>query len=159
MTGDRAVIAPSRREIRRCSRLFVAAGFNVMSVAVTRGIRVEVETVYLPDQSQPENDRHVFAYTITISNEGEERVQLKTRHWIITDARDETEEVKGEGVVGEKPILEPKGKFRYTSGCILKTPWGTMHGSYQMYCDDGSSFDAEIAPFLLATPFAVPANL
>jgi ApaG protein len=93
---------------------------------------------------------------VTIANEGREIVKLKTRHWIITDALGHTEEVKGEGVVGEQPELEPNQAFQYTSGCILKTPWGTMNGTYQMYRKDGSYFDAEIAPFLLATPTASP---
>lgn len=127
-----------------------------MSVAVTRGIRVKVESTYLPEQSNPTERRFVFAYTVVISNEGAEVVQLKTRHWIITDASGHVQEVRGEGVVGEKPKLEPSEAFTYTSGCVLKTPWGTMNGTYQMYRNDGSHFDAEIAPFLLATPSAAP---
>lgn len=127
-----------------------------MSVAVTRGIRVKVESTYLPEQSNPNERRFVFAYTVVISNEGKEVVQLKTRHWIITDASGHVQEVRGEGVVGEKPKLEPNEAFTYTSGCVLKTPWGTMNGTYQMYRIDGSHFDAEIAPFLLATPSAAP---
>lgn len=129
-----------------------------VSVAVTRGIRVSVETKYLPEQSDPPSGRYVFAYTVTITNEGRETVQLKTRHWIITDAGGHVEEVRGEGVVGEKPVLEPKQVHRYTSGCVLKTPWGTMNGSYQMHRRDGTWFDAEIAPFLLATPSAAPSG-
>lgn len=124
-----------------------------MSVAVTRGIKVSVESRYLPHQSTPANNRFVFAYTVTITNEGGETVQLRTRHWIITDANNNLEEVKGEGVVGEKPVLAPTQSFQYTSGCILKTAWGTMNGSYQMYKEDGTMFNAEIAPFLLAAPF------
>jgi ApaG protein len=127
-----------------------------VSVALTKGIRVSVETMYLPEQSDPPSNRYVFAYIVTIANEGQETVKLKTRHWIITDASGHIEEVKGEGVVGEQPELEPNQAFQYTSGCILKTPWGTMNGTYQMYRKDGSYFDAEIAPFLLATPTASP---
>jgi ApaG protein len=129
-----------------------------VSIAMTKGIRVEVESTYLPEQSEPTSKRFVFAYTVTIANEGTETVQLKTRHWIITDATGHVQEVRGEGVVGETPVLKPKDKFEYTSGCILKTPWGTMNGEYQMYKTDGSWFDAEIAPFLLATPGATPAG-
>lgn len=108
--------------------------------------------MYLDHQSAPQAGRYVFAYTIRIANEGRETVQLKTRHWIITDATGEVREVKGEGVVGEQPTLEPGQAFEYTSGCILKTQWGTMHGTYQMVRDGASSFEAEIAPFLLAAP-------
>jgi ApaG protein len=128
-------------------------------LALTRGIRVKVESNYLPEQSDPSSRRFVFSYTVTIQNEGAETVQLRTRHWIITDASGNVQEVRGEGVVGEKPILKPNQAFQYTSGCILKTPWGTMNGTYQMYRADGSYFDAEIAPFLLATPGATPAGV
>lgn len=122
------------------------------SLAVTDGIRVRVQSQYLPDQSSPRDERYVFAYTITISNEGTSTAQLKTRHWIITDARGEIEEVRGDGVVGEQPRLSPGQSFQYTSGCVLETPVGTMHGSYRFWRDDGSYFDAEIAPFSLASP-------
>lgn len=127
-----------------------------MSEAVTEGVRVRVQSRFLPHQSAPQSARFVFAYTVTIRNEGTEAVQLKTRHWVITHANGRVEEVRGEGVVGEKPVLQPKQSFEYTSGCILHTPWGTMHGSYQLYRPDGSYFDAEISPFLLATPYASP---
>ncbi len=127
-----------------------------MSEALTDGVRVGVESRYLPHQSAPELNRFVFAYTVTIANEGDETVQLKTRHWVITDGKGKIEEVKGEGVVGEQPVLRPKESFRYTSGCILETTWGVMNGTYQMFRDDGSQFDAEISPFLLKTPFAMP---
>ena len=126
-------------------------------MALTDGIRVRVQSTYLPDQSNPRDDRYVFAYTITISNEGARSAQLKTRHWIITDARGEIEEVRGDGVVGEQPQLAPGQSFQYTSGCVLQTPIGTMHGSYRFWRDDGSHFDATIAPFSLASPVA-PAN-
>lgn len=96
----------------------------------------------------------MFAYTVVIANAGHETVQLRTRHWIITDGQGRVEEVRGDGAVGEQPVLEPGDEFQYTSGCVLETARGTMHGSYQMYRDDGSQFDAEIAPFVLATPGA-----
>ncbi|MBA2544423.1 MAG: Co2+/Mg2+ efflux protein ApaG [Deltaproteobacteria bacterium] len=121
------------------------------SSSVTEGIRVGVQSQYLPDQSEPTSDRYVFAYTITISNESGRTAQLRTRHWIITDARGSVEEVRGDGVVGEQPRLSPGQSFQYTSGCVLTTPVGTMHGTYRMWCDDGSSFDAVIAPFSLAS--------
>src|SRR5215207_322364 len=122
------------------------------SQALTDGIRVRVQSQYLPDQSSPRDDRFVFAYTITISNEGAKTAQLRTRHWIITDGRGVVEEVRGDGVVGEQPRLTPGQAFQYTSGCVLKTPVGSMQGSYRMWRDDGTSFDAQIAPFALATP-------
>lgn len=122
------------------------------SMALTDGIRVRVQSLYLPDQSSPRDERYVFAYTITISNEGERTAQLRTRHWIITDGRGEIEEVKGDGVVGEQPRLAPGQSFQYTSGCVLNTTIGTMHGTYRFWRDDGSYFDAEIAPFSLAAP-------
>lgn len=96
----------------------------------------------------------MFAYTVVISNEGGKRVQLRSRHWIITDGHGRIEEVRGRGVVGEEPALDPGDSFEYTSGCVLETPQGTMHGTYRMQCDDGSSFEAEISPFVLATPSA-----
>jgi ApaG protein len=122
------------------------------STAVTDGIRVRVQSHYLPEQSSPNDDRFVFAYTITISNESTYTAQLRTRHWIITDGRGSVEEVKGDGVVGEQPRLSPGQSFQYTSGCVLTTPIGTMQGSYRFWRDDGSYFDAAIAPFSLASP-------
>jgi ApaG protein len=130
-----------------------------MSVALTNGVRVIVRSKYLPEQSMPAQGRYVFAYTVRISNEGRETVQLRTRHWIISDGTGRVQEVRGEGVVGEQPVLRPNQSFEYTSGSILKTPWGTMHGSYQMYREDGSMFDAEIAPFLLSTPTVISPGL
>lgn len=115
--------------------------------------------MYLPDQSSPDEDQYVFAYTVAISNEGSEPAQLKTRHWVITDGYGSTEEVRGPGVVGETPRLLPGQSFQYTSGCVLKTTLGTMHGSYQMHRDDGTVFDAEIAPFTLAAPVSDPRRL
>lgn len=122
------------------------------SSAVTQGIRVNVQSLYLPDQSSPREDRYVFAYTITISNESNIVAQLRTRHWIITDGRGVTEEVRGDGVVGEQPTLVPGQTFEYSSGCVLTTPVGTMHGTYRFWRGDGTFFDAEIAPFSLAWP-------
>lgn len=123
-----------------------------ISTALTDGIRVRVQSRYLADQSEPEDDRYVFAYTITISNEGTRTAQLRTRHWVITDGRGSIEEVRGDGVVGEQPKLTPGQSFQYTSGCVLTTAVGTMHGTYRMWRDDGSFFDATIAPFSLASP-------
>jgi ApaG protein len=122
------------------------------SVALTDGIRVTVTSRYLPEQSLPRGRRFVWAYTVKIENEGERSAKLETRHWIITDANGKIDEVKGPGVVGEHPHLEPGDSFQYTSGCILQTPRGTMHGTYQMVRDDGRGFDAQIAPFALAMP-------
>jgi ApaG protein len=122
-----------------------------MSSAVTEGVRISVKSQYLEHQSVPSAGRFVFAYTVRIANEGKATVQLRTRHWIISDANGEVREVKGEGVVGEQPVLAPGQAFEYTSGCILKTPWGTMHGSYRVMREGGNPFDAEIAPFLLAS--------
>ena len=122
------------------------------SSAVTDGIAVRVISQYLADQSSPEDARYVFAYTITIANEGASTAQLRTRHWVITDARGKVEEVRGDGVVGEQPRLSPGQSFQYTSGCVLQTSVGTMHGTYRMWRDDGSYFDATIAPFSLVSP-------
>ena len=110
-------------------------------------IDVSVKTAYLADQSAPEMQRYVFAYTITIANIGTVPARLLTRHWIITDANNKVQEVRGEGVVGQQPYLEPGMRFEYTSGAILETPVGTMHGSYQMVADDGAAFDAPIPQF------------
>ena len=115
-------------------------------------IQVSVKTSYLPAQSAPEQNRYVFAYTITITNTGEIPARLLTRHWLITDANNQTHEVRGEGVVGEQPHLEPGMSFEYTSGTVLETPVGVMRGSYQLVADDGTPFDAEIPPFTLSTP-------
>ena len=114
-------------------------------------IDVRAETLYIPERSEPESKRYFFAYTITITNTGTESAQLLTRHWIITHGDGHTEEVQGEGVVGEQPHLQPGQAFQYTSAAIISTPVGTMHGSYQMIATDGTRFEAEIAPFRLAT--------
>ena len=115
-------------------------------------IAVNVDTRYLEDQSDPGESRYVFAYTITIRNEGQVPARLLTRHWVITDANGKVKEVRGEGVVGEQPYLLPGQGFRYSSGAVLETPVGAMQGSYQMLADDGAHFDAPIAPFTLAMP-------
>ena len=115
-------------------------------------IRIDVETSYLGEQSDPGEQRYVFAYTITIRNEGGLPATLLTRHWIITDANGGVKEVRGDGVVGEQPRLEPGQGFRYSSGAVLETPVGTMQGSYQMIDGEGQHFDAPIAPFRLAMP-------
>ncbi|MGC4001038.1 MAG: Co2+/Mg2+ efflux protein ApaG [Anaeromyxobacter sp.] len=121
-----------------------------MSTAVTQGIRVDVEATYRPDRSEP--GRFLFSYAVRISNEGEETATLLGRHWIITDASGEREEVVGEGVVGNQPRLDPGEKFEYTSFCVLQTPHGSMEGTYRMVRDDGEEFEAEIAPFALVMP-------
>ena len=118
-------------------------------------IKVDVETQYIAEQSDPDQERFVFSYTITIRNEGNVPAKLLTRHWIITNANNKTQEVRGEGVVGEQPHLQPGDGFRYTSGTVLETPVGSMHGTYQMVADDGVKFDAEIAPFTLSTPHTI----
>ena len=115
-------------------------------------IRVDVDTSYLEDQSDPKERRYVFSYTITIRNEGSVPARLLTRHWIITDSNGKVQEVRGEGVVGEQPYLKPGQGFRYSSGAVLETPVGAMQGSYQMIADDGEQFDAPISPFRLAMP-------
>ena len=117
--------------------------------------RVEVETRYIPEQSEPEQNRYVFTYTITIHNAGKVPARLLTRHWVITDANGKVEEVRGEGVVGEQPYLKPGEDFRYTSGTVIGTPVGSMQGSYHMVADDGSEFDAPIAAFSLSIPHAL----
>jgi ApaG protein len=115
-------------------------------------IRIHVATSYVDDQSEPESDRYVFAYTITISNSGSVAAQLISRHWIITDANGKVQEVNGDGVVGEQPYLNPGEQFRYSSGAVLETPVGAMQGIYRMEADGGIGFDAPIAPFTLAVP-------
>ena len=111
--------------------------------------RVEVQPAFLPEQSAPEQGVFSFSYTITITNTGEVPAQLISRHWIITDAAGDIQEVKGLGVVGHQPLLQPGQSFQYTSGCRLRTPSGTMHGSYFCVAEDGERFETEIAPFLL----------
>ncbi|HEY6881386.1 MAG TPA: Co2+/Mg2+ efflux protein ApaG [Polyangiales bacterium] len=126
-----------------------------MSEAVTQGIRVKVRSTYVPEQSNPRQKRYVFAYTIRITNEGDRAAQLLNRHWVITHGTGQVEEVRGPGVVGATPRLEPGQHFEYTSGCVLSTAHGTMHGSYEMKRDDGSTFEATISPFSLSMPYAL----
>ena len=115
-------------------------------------IEVSVETAYVAEHSEPAEDHFVFAYTITLVNRGSVSAQLLSRHWVITDADSQVEEVRGEGVVGEQPVLKPGEGFRYTSGAVIETPVGTMHGSYQMVAEDGQAFDATIPQFILSAP-------
>lgn len=115
-------------------------------------ISINVNTSYLAEQSDPAADRYVFAYTISIANTGTVAAQLISRHWIITDAENVTQEVKGLGVVGEQPLLQPGESFEYTSGTAMATPVGTMQGTYQMVAEDGIKFDAEIPKFTLSMP-------
>jgi ApaG protein len=123
-----------------------------MTAESMQPIRVDVQTSYVPEQSDPGSQRFVFSYTITILNEGNEAARLLRRLWLITDANGKVQEVRGDGVVGEQPHLQPGQGFRYSSGAILETPVGTMQGSYQMETDQGARFDAPIAPFRLAMP-------
>ena len=113
---------------------------------------VTVETVFVPDQSDVEQNRYVFSYTITITNTGSIAAQLISRHWVITDATDNVQQVRGLGVVGVQPLLQPGEHFQYTSGTVIATPVGTMHGSYHMTAEDGTQFDAAIEPFTLSMP-------
>jgi len=115
-------------------------------------IQVAVQVRYLADQSDDADNRHVFAYTITLTNEGEHAVQLLSRHWIITDANNHVQEVKGKGVVGEQPVIKPGQSFEYTSGTVLATQVGTMSGSYQMREVDGGEFPVPIPQFVLSVP-------
>jgi len=126
-----------------------------VSEAVTQGVRVTVRGDFRPDRSAPAQGRFLFAYTVRIANEGTEAAKLLSRHWIITDAAGEREEVVGDGVVGQQPHLAPGGAFEYTSFCVLRTPLGQMRGTYTMIRDDGRRFEAEIAPFALAVPSAL----
>jgi ApaG protein len=125
------------------------------SEAVTRGIRVHVTSQYSAEHSQPSQNQWFFLYTIEISNESGDTVQLVSRHWIITNSENETQEVRGPGVVGKQPVLAPGESFEYTSGCPLSTPFGTMQGTYQMATTEGDNFEVEIAPFALTEPYTV----
>lgn len=115
-------------------------------------IDVSVQTRFVPDQSKPDDGRYVFAYTITVRNEGEVPARLLARHWVITDANGKIEEVSGDGVVGEQPWIRPGDDYEYTSGAVLETPVGVMSGSYQMLADDGTRFNAAIPRFTLSIP-------
>ena len=126
-----------------------------MSEAITESIRVEVLSRYSAENSRPLEDNWVFQYTVRITNQGPETVQLISRHWIITDGSQNSEEVRGPGVVGEQPVLAPGESFQYSSWCPLKTPTGNMRGTYQMARASGDQFDIEIAPFALKARYAV----
>jgi ApaG protein len=130
-------------------------GVMFTSEAVTRGIRVSVVSEYSPERSKPDRSEYFFLYTITISNEGQDTVQLLSRHWIITNASGQVQEVKGPGVVGQQPVLAPNETFTYTSGCPLATAFGTMEGTYEMVSDGGQPFDVRVAPFTLSEPYTV----
>jgi ApaG protein len=125
---------------------------NSMSTDKAYDIAVSARTTYLADQSDPDNGRHVFAYTIRITNNGNVAAQLVSRHWIITDADNRVQEVKGFGVIGEQPLLQPGETFEYSSGSVIATAVGTMRGSYQMRAADGTEFDATIPEFTLSMP-------
>ena len=125
------------------------------SEAVTRGVRVHVTAKHSPSRSEPLRNRWFFFYTIKITNESSETVQLVSRHWTITDGDNNLEEVRGLGVVGQQPTLGLGESFEYTSGCPLSTPFGTMHGTYQMVTASGAEFDAEVAAFTLSEPYTV----
>jgi ApaG protein len=113
---------------------------------------VSVTTAFVPEQSDVADSRYVFTYTVTITNTGSVPAQLISRHWVIKDATDQVQEVRGLGVVGAQPLLKPGEHFEYTSGTLIKTPVGTMHGSYQLVAADGTQFETEIAPFTLSMP-------
>ena len=127
-----------------------------MYEAVTQGIRVRVTPKYLEEESSPDDSRYVWAYTVQIVNEGSETVQLRSRHWRITDASGRTEEVKGQGVVGQTPVMAPGAPFRYTSSCQLTTPSGIMMGTYQMTTGAGRRIDVTIPAFSLDSPHSKP---
>lgn len=126
-----------------------------METHIRHNIDIQVETAYIEEQSYPDQDRYVFAYTITITNSGSVAAKLLARHWVITDANSKVQEVTGEGVVGEKPYLEPGESFRYTSAAMLETPVGCMQGSYQMITDAGDNFNAPIPVFNLSIPHSL----
>jgi len=122
------------------------------SESITRNIRIHVRSEYIPERSAPPRHQWFFAYRIRIANEGAETIQLLARHWVITNASGHVEEVNGEGVVGEQPVIEPGEAFEYTSGCPLTTPFGSMHGEYQMVNHNGEQFDVTIPAFVLRVP-------
>jgi ApaG protein len=128
-----------------------------MSDEITEGIRVGAAAFFLPQESDPDEDRYAFGYTIVIANEGDSPAQLLRRHWVIIDANGQREDVRGPGVVGETPRLEPGQAFKYQSFCPIRTPWGTMEGSYTMQRDDGRTFEAKVGRFYLRTPAREPA--
>jgi ApaG protein len=123
-----------------------------MSSALTEGILVTVKSEYIPERSSVSSRQFAFAYTVRIANQGSEPAQLRSRHWIITDGNGNVQEVRGEGVVGEQPLIQPGRHFEYSSWCVIATASGSMRGTYQMVRPDGAAFDAEIAPFRLGLP-------
>ena len=123
-----------------------------MSSALTQGILITVVSEYIPERSSVSARQFAFAYKVRIANQGAEPAQLRSRHWIITDSNGEVQEVQGEGVVGEQPVILPGRHFEYTSWCVIATPSGSMRGTYQMITTEGDRFDAEIAPFRLGLP-------
>jgi len=123
-----------------------------MEKIAPHSIDIQVKVHYLPEQSDEANNRFVFSYTVTITNLGSEPARLVSRHWIITDAESHVQEVQGQGVIGEQPLLKPNQSFEYTSGTVLTTQVGTMRGSYRMQTNDGKQFDAEIPQFVLSVP-------
>lgn len=123
-----------------------------MTTPTQYAFSVSVETAYLPDQSNAEESRYAFAYTVTITNVGNVAAQLISRHWVITDANSTIQEVKGLGVIGAQPLLKPNERFEYTSGTILNTQQGEMRGSYLLVAVDGTQFEAVIEPFVLSQP-------
>lgn len=133
----------------------MSGGTQSSSSAVTRGVRVDVVARFVPERSNPIENEWFFAYTITIKNQSDLVVQLLSRHWVITDADGKVEEVRGPGVVGQQPILQPGQSFEYTSACPLATSFGVMQGTYQMVTPEGERFDIAIAPFSLHEPYAV----
>jgi ApaG protein len=157
---DTDVCAQAAQAGARGSRLpgtsrIVHHGSMFISEALTRGVRVVVQSEYAPERSEPAKSQWFFLYTVSISNEGPDTVQLLTRHWLITDGTGHVEEVRGPGVVGKQPTLKPGESFEYTSGCPLATPFGVMEGTYQMVTQSGDRFDAKIAPFTLSEPYTV----
>ncbi|MBV8573036.1 MAG: Co2+/Mg2+ efflux protein ApaG [Acidobacteriaceae bacterium] len=135
--------------------IHLKSAYAPISDAITNDIRVEVLARYSPDGSQPEAGEWVFQYTVRITNQGMDTVQLLSRHWIITDALERTREVRGPGVIGEQPMLAPGQSFKYSSWCPLPTASGRMEGSYQMLRADGSLFEVEIAPFVLRSAYTI----
>jgi ApaG protein len=126
----------------------------ISSEATTRNIRVRVQAQYDPSRSRPQQSQWFFLYTVSIINESHDTVQLMSRHWVITDGMGKVEDVRGPGVVGKQPVLAPGHSFEYTSGCPLTTPFGSMHGTYQMVNQAAEEFDIEIAPFTLTEPYS-----
>lgn len=146
--SGRTVVLPAIRSIVHDDGMYT-------SEATTRGVRVSVVSEYAPDRSQPAQHEWFFLYTITIANEGPETVQLLSRHWVITDSGGHIEEVRGEGVIGQQPVLGPGESFTYTSGCRLKTQFGRMEGTYQMIAAASGLFDVKIAPFTLGEKYTI----